>query len=208
MSDNRTKAELFQEIEELRAQVAHEQDRVAELNKQLENPNAERISEYQAEVNSLQSQIDAEKSGANNTKTIANLQSKKSRFNGYIDVLGGQVMHASRTSSQPMKELSAEQLQEKISTLLWERNDIAEYLKEHDETVDHYKRRAVIASDLSKLRKELRTRGVEPRDPVAEAAEIAKEEAAIANGDVVIDEEPQDTFGVSDEQAEADLMPA
>ena len=204
MSDNRTKAELLQEIAELKGMLAKEQELVVELKVQLENPNAERIAEYQSEVNSLQEQIDTEKAGANDTKTIANLQSKKSRFNGYINVLGGQVMHARRTSTQPMKDLSPGDLQTRIDALLWERNDIAEYLKEHDETVDHYKRRAVIASDLSKLRKELRTRGVDPRDPVAEAAEIAREEAAIAAG---VSTEPQDTFGVSDEQAEADLMP-
>ena len=52
--------------------------------------------------------------------------------------------------------------------------------KETGETLEGYKRRAVIASDLSKYRKALRKLGLEPNDPVADAKEARKAEVAAA----------------------------
>ena len=197
MSNKRTNAELQAENEQLKS-------RIAELEDQVANPNQERIAEYTAIVQDLEAKVTAEKAGGNDTKKIAALQSKKSKFNGYLNVLGGKPIHTKR-QAPAAATLTAGELQSRIDDLCWERHNILEREKDQ-ETLEGYKRRAVIASDLSKYRRALKKLGVKPTDPVAEAKEARAAEvaAAVEAGENGAAEELA-SADLSDEQVAAEL---
>ena len=84
-----TNAELEARVKELEEENSALRNNIASLEDQVANPNRERIAELTVQVNGIEAEITAEKAGNNDTKAIAALQSKKSKLNGYLKVLGG-----------------------------------------------------------------------------------------------------------------------